>query len=173
MGYLFCLLALLVGVTKGYCGKKTSGYLETITDAMRVTTLRMFFCVLIGAALLLSSCGDGLFAKLNMMSLIVALVSGVSTAAFVVSWILSVKQGAYMLVEVFVMLGVIVPLLLSCWFLGETVTLTDLTGDYSDTTPTVENGRESRSTKSASAPIRCSAVSSRSSFSGPELLYTR
>ena len=128
MGYVFLGVALLAGITKAYCGKRTSGYIETAADAMRVSTLRMFFCVLIGTTVLLPSHGGDLFSNLNGTSLIIAFLSGLSTAVFVVCWILSVKQGAYMLVEIFVMLGVVVPLLLSHWFFGETVTLVHLFG---------------------------------------------
>ena len=33
MGYPFLLIALLDGVTKGYCSKKTSGHTKTVRDA--------------------------------------------------------------------------------------------------------------------------------------------
>ena len=34
MGYLFLMIALLAGATKGYCGKKTSGYTDNFGDAV-------------------------------------------------------------------------------------------------------------------------------------------
>ena len=58
----------------------------------------------------------------------VSAFSGISTAVFVVTWLMCVKNGVYMLVEVFLMLGVLVPLILSSIFLKETIQATDLIG---------------------------------------------
>jgi len=51
MGYLFLALALASGVTKGYCGKKTSFAIKSNSDSMIINTLRMLACILIGFAL--------------------------------------------------------------------------------------------------------------------------
>ena len=51
MGYLFIIIALLCGVTKGFCGKKTSGTLVNTSDAMMVNTVRMLACIFIGLAI--------------------------------------------------------------------------------------------------------------------------
>ena len=48
MGYLFLAAALAMGVTKGSCGKKTSGLVKETADALRMNTLRMLFCILFG-----------------------------------------------------------------------------------------------------------------------------
>ena len=52
MGYLFLLIALLAGVTKGYCGKKTSGYTNSLRDATLANIIRMMLCILIGFILI-------------------------------------------------------------------------------------------------------------------------
>ena len=52
MGYLFLTLALAAGVTKGYCGKKTSFAVRTNSDSMIMNLLRMLICIVIGFALL-------------------------------------------------------------------------------------------------------------------------
>ena len=39
LGYLFLALALLAGVIKGYCGKKSGGTLVLASDAMLVNTV--------------------------------------------------------------------------------------------------------------------------------------
>lgn len=48
IGYLFLGLALLCGVLKGYCGKRSSGTLVLASDALAVNTVRMLACILIG-----------------------------------------------------------------------------------------------------------------------------
>ena len=53
MGYLFLALSLLCGATKGFCGKKTSGFVREYKDAMFANFIRMLFCIAIGFALLL------------------------------------------------------------------------------------------------------------------------
>ena len=62
------------------------------------------------------------------MMLLISALSGVSTAAFVVTWLLSVRGSAYMLVEVFLMGGVTVPLLLSAIFWGEEISILQMLG---------------------------------------------
>lgn len=52
MGYLFLALALLAGSTKGYCGKKTSGFVREYKDAMFTNFVRMVLCILISFLLL-------------------------------------------------------------------------------------------------------------------------
>ena len=41
IGYLFLGLALLCGVLKGYCGKRSGGTLVFASDALAVNTVRM------------------------------------------------------------------------------------------------------------------------------------
>ena len=127
MGYLFLALALLAGGVKGYCGKKVSNAITLSSDSMVMNVLRMVLCVVIGFLLILiegdigSLAGDPIF-------LGIALFSGVSSAIFLVSWLLSVKSGAYMLVEVFLLLGVSVTIALCRIFFDERVTLRQTAG---------------------------------------------
>ena len=111
MGYLFVLIALLCGVVKGFCGKKSSGTLVHSSDAMLVNTVRMIACILIGFAMIAVG-GELGSLRVSPEFLLISAVSGIATAAFVVTWLLSVKQGAYMMVDVFLLIGVILPLLL-------------------------------------------------------------
>ena len=120
MGYLFVFVALLCGVTKGYCGKKTSGTLVNTSDAMMVNTVRMLACIFVGLAIMLFQ-GELSSLSASPTFLAVALLSGVSTAAFTVTWLLSVRQGAYIMVDVFLLIGVILPLLLCKFFYGESI----------------------------------------------------
>ena len=109
MGYLFVALALSAGVVKGYCGKKTSGYVSEPRDAAFANMVRMLICILIGFFVVLFSCGVSSLA-ISARVLWITALSGVGTALFVVSWLLAVRKGAYMLVDVFLLLGMVVPI---------------------------------------------------------------
>lgn len=109
MGYLFLFIALIAGVTKGYCGKKTSGFVSKYKDAMLANSLRMFLCVAIGLGMIIVNGGvSGL--KINSTTLLITLLSGVANSAFVVLWLIAVKNGAYMMLDVFCMLGILIPM---------------------------------------------------------------
>ena len=47
MGYVFLALALIAGATKGYCGKKTSGFVSGFRDSMLANMIRMLLCIAI------------------------------------------------------------------------------------------------------------------------------
>ena len=111
MGYLFLSVALAVGIAKGYCGKKTSFAISSNSDSMIMNVLRMCICILIGFLLIVAQ-NDIASLKTDGFTLLVTAISGVASAAFVVSWLLSVRTGAYMMVEVFLLIGVIVPIVL-------------------------------------------------------------
>ena len=122
MGYLFLSLALAAGVIKGYCGKRTGNAIAHSSDSMVMNGLRMGLCIIIGFALLLLQ-GEVSALAGDTALVWIALLSGVSTAAFVVAWLLSIRSGAYMMVEVFLLIGVIVPITLCRVFLNEPITL--------------------------------------------------
>lgn len=120
MGYLFLGMALLCGAAKGYCGKKTSGYIRSFDDSVTVSLFRMACCVLIGLCLVPAESGGTAF---SLPVLCIGMASGAATTVFVLSWILSVRTGSYMMVDIFLTSGVILPVL-ACHFLyGEELTL--------------------------------------------------
>ncbi len=127
MGYFFLGLALVAGLTKGFCGKKTSTAVVLDSDSMIMNVLRMCLCILIGFVLMLA---EGNLAALaaDGVTLAITALSGVASAAFVVSWLLSVRSGAYMMVEVFLLLGVLVPILLCRILFAEPITVFQLLG---------------------------------------------
>lgn len=127
MGYLFLGIALLCGTVKGYCGKRSTGTQTYASDALLINSVRMIFCVLIGLLMLLFGAGLGSL-HVERAVLLIALLSGVSTAIFVVTWLLSVRQGAYMMVDVFLLMGVILPLLLCRFLYDEPIKLTQYIG---------------------------------------------
>lgn len=126
-GYLFLLLALLSGSAKGYCGKRTSSYVREYKDALFANFVRMLLCIVISFGLV---CVQGNISQLAVSReiLLIALLSGIMTSVFVVSWLISVRSGAYMMLDVFLMLGVIVPLILSFILFGEEIRLNQWIG---------------------------------------------
>lgn len=111
MGYVFLVLALLCGLVKAYCGKRSSHAATSSYDAILINTVRMSLCILIGL-LLVCMDGSASIRDTTPQILLIALLGGVSTACFIVSWLLAVHSMAYMLVEVFVLGGTLLPLTL-------------------------------------------------------------
>ena len=120
MGYLFWTISLLAGVIKGYCGKMTSGYVQGYKDAMLANTVRMTLCVFLGLGLMAVN-GSLADIRPTVSVLAVSALSGIATSVSVVSWLISVKRGAYMMLDVFSMLGILIPLIAGKVFFGETV----------------------------------------------------
>lgn len=120
MGYLLVAISVLSGSVKGYCGKRTSDYVSEYKDAMLANTIRMGFCILIGFFTVLLQSGAAAF-KIDTSVLIITLISGISTSVFVVSWLISVKKGAYMMLDVFCMMSVVIPLIGGYIKFGEVV----------------------------------------------------
>lgn len=127
MGYLFLAISLLAGATKGYCGKMTSGYVQGYKDAMFANTIRMTFCIVIGLGMIFF---NGSISDIvpSASLLAVSALSGITTSVFVVCWLISVKKGAYMMLDVFLMLGVLVPLLAGKLFFDESIKTTQWIG---------------------------------------------
>ena len=127
MGYLFLAIALASGVTKGYCGKKTSYAIRSSSDSMIMNVLRMLLCIVIGFLLMLIQ-NDIASLKIDASVAWITAISGIASAAFVVSWLLSVKSGAYMMVEVFLLVGVVVPIALCRIFFDEKIGVLQILG---------------------------------------------
>ncbi len=128
MGYLFLAVALASGLIKGYCGKRTSGAVKGIADAMVINTLRMILCIVIGSGFVFAKTGGFSALKIDTTSMLICFISGLSVSVFVVSWIVAVRQSAYMLLDVFLMLGVILPLTLGNLLFDEKIRLIQLIG---------------------------------------------
>ncbi len=127
MGYLFLAISLFTGVTKGFCGKKTSGFANGFRDAVLVNIIRMLLCVAIGFVFVLF--GGGVITLIpNTSMMCLSLLAGVATAVFAVTWLLSVRVGAYMLVDIALMCSVFVPVIGSLIFLNEGITWQDIVG---------------------------------------------
>ncbi len=120
MGYLFLTVSLLAGAIKGFCGKKTSGFVKGYNGAFLMNSIRMLLCILFGFCLILLE-GNASFMIPTSKLLLVSALSGLTSAAFVVFWLISVRSGAYMMLDVFNMLGIFVPMILSRIFFSEEI----------------------------------------------------
>lgn len=127
MGYLYLFFALAFGLIKIYCGKRSSAAATCSYNAIIINTVRMILCVIIG--LLFVLIGKSLsLSVITAPFILIALICGISTAAFMVCWLLAVHSNAYMIVEVFVMGGTILPLILSAALYGERIGFIQIIG---------------------------------------------
>ena len=127
MGYMFLALSLAAGLAKGYCGKKMGSYAMGTTAPVLLNLIRMVLCALFGGILLIL-CGDAPALTLSADVLLISALSGVCTSFFVVSWLISVKKSAYMMLDVFLMLGTLVPMVLGRVFFSERIGVNSIIG---------------------------------------------
>lgn len=127
MGYLLLSISLFAGTLKGFCGKKTSSYTTGIGSAVFANMVRMLLCIVIGFLLILATEDLSILIP-DPKLLLIAALSGVSSAVFVVAWLICVKKSAYMMLDIFLMLGVLIPLAASSVFFSESVKLTQWIG---------------------------------------------
>lgn len=109
MGYLFLSISLFAGAVKGFCGKKTGTFASNVQSAVFLNLIRMSLCVIIGLIMVFAYKNIESL-SLNPTLLGISALSGISTALFVVTWLLSVRKSAYMMLDVFLMLGTLVPI---------------------------------------------------------------
>ena len=120
MAYLFLLIALLCGATKGFCGKKVSGYTPRFSDAALVSFLRMILCIGVGAVIVLAQ-GVVPFSDFGLSMFGTSVLSAVSTAGFVVLWLMAVRTGAYVMLDIAATAGMGVNIALCAAIFGEPV----------------------------------------------------
>lgn len=107
-------IAVLAGVTKGYSGKKTSNVTAHFYDAVYINVVRFGICALLGGVICLIWSGASSLKTTD--GLWVALISGFAQGAFVTTWLLAVRTGAYTMLDAFLTAGILVPTVL-CRFL--------------------------------------------------------
>lgn len=127
MGWLFAAISVLAGTTKGYCGKRTSGYVNEYREATLANCIRMMLCVLIGMGVVMLTEGASAF-KVDSVTLWIAVLNAVSNSAYVVFWLITVKKGAYMLLDVFQTIGLFIPTIGSALLFGEAIQLNHILG---------------------------------------------
>lgn len=122
MGYLFLSVSLLSGAVKGYCGKKLGGFAANTQSAVLLNLIRMVLCLVFALAIILFA-GEAGHLSLSPKLLLISALSGMGTSFFVVSWLLSVRKSAYMMLDVFLMLGTLVPMTLGYALFSEPVSV--------------------------------------------------
>ncbi|MBQ9965381.1 MAG: EamA family transporter [Clostridia bacterium] len=127
LGYAFLFLSLFSGSAKGYCGKRISGFVSGYKEAALTNFIRMLICCVVGVVIALAQSAS-LFGSLTPVFVLAAFLSGFSTAFFIISWLVAVKKGAIILLDVFILLGVGVSLLLCRIFLNESIGLYKILG---------------------------------------------
>lgn len=127
MGYLFIFTALLCGTVKGFFGKKISDKTSGLKSAVFSNFIRMLFCIPIG---LLFVCFDGSFSAMLVSKkiLLISAFSGVFTSIFIVSWLLAAQKSAYTSIDAFLSVGLLIPILFSRFFYGESITASQILG---------------------------------------------
>lgn len=127
MGYFFLVIALFTGATKGYCGKKTSQHTSGFGLSVFANVIRTLLCIVIGFIVILLE-GSVHFIIPGANLLLITTLSGISTAIFLVLWLILVRKSAYMLMDIFLMIGVLIPLVLSTRFFNESIRLSQWGG---------------------------------------------
>ncbi|MBE6810615.1 MAG: hypothetical protein E7521_06125 [Ruminococcaceae bacterium] len=126
MGYIFLFIAVFTGVAKGYCGKKTSNYVNTITDGLILQYTRLTLCMFIGICLFLLS--KNTF-QMNIPILFISMLNGIANASFLIAWLFAVKSGAYLFVDICLTAGgILIPCICGALFFDGKITLLQYIG---------------------------------------------
>lgn len=129
MGYLFLSISLLAGATKGYCGKKMGDFAANVQNATLLNLVRMILCTGLGM-LVVFAYKHTSYLTLNTTVIAISAISGISTSVFVVIWLISVRKSAYMMLDIFLMLGTLVPMISGYLAFGESITLNQWIGFF-------------------------------------------
>lgn len=130
MGYLFLAIAVFFGVAKGFFGKKTGNFVENTSISVFLSMIRLAFCVAFGILMLIPQFiqNGAEILKINGEVLFNSVISGVSNAAILVIWLLVIRQGALVLIDIFGLIGALVPLVYSNIFFDEPLKANHLIG---------------------------------------------
>lgn len=113
---LYLLCSVFTNALKGYSTKKISGDVVSFSDNVIINIYRNVLCVVIGFFYLLIFGGN---LGISALQLLTTAVAGVSMAVFLMSWLYSVKSGAYMMVSAFTSGSFIVPFVYALIFMDE------------------------------------------------------
>lgn len=120
--YLFLLIVIFSGAVKGYCGKMTSGYANTVRNASYINCVRFILCSVIG--FFTAFITNGSMPMLDLKGMLIAMLAGFMQMLFVITWITSVRSNAYTMTDVFLTISVLIPSVLSMiLYKGESITL--------------------------------------------------
>ena len=120
MGYLCIMISLLAGATKGYMGKKISNNVASYRQAAFINMFRMFICIAIGGLSFVVECSQSGFV-IDKEVIIYGCLMGITLSLFIITWLLAVQNGAFMLVSVAQMFGTVLTIVCSFLFLREPI----------------------------------------------------
>lgn len=123
---LFLFLAVLCGTIKGYFGKRISSFGDTASACVHMQLFRLVICAAVGGGMLLFRMPAVVIAEPG--EVLVDLLSGVSTAVFVISWTLAAHSDAYMLVTACNTAAFLVPMLFGFFFFDESISGKQIAG---------------------------------------------
>ena len=127
MVYVIVAIALVCLTIKGYCGKRTGGYIENTGDSYLFNLLRMIFCVGIGGIFVFAEGAQHALAIEHKM-IWICVLAGVSNAVFLVGWLLAIQKNTMVSVDVSLTLGSIIPAVLCAILFGEEISLFKMLG---------------------------------------------
>jgi drug/metabolite transporter (DMT)-like permease len=130
MGYLFLAFAVGGNLLKAFSGKKTSGFMKTILDAFSFSTIRLGLSALFGIFFMLPDLfRNGLSVMaLDLNLLPTYLLSAIANAGMVITWLLFIRSGVLVLMDVSALCGCLIPLILSRIFYFELIKPTHIIG---------------------------------------------
>ena len=117
--WIMLILAVFANALKGFCSKKLSGVAHSLYDNVVINFFRAALCSIIGFFILILS--NQSFA-LTGRELLFCAVSGLSMTVFQLAWLLSLKNGAYMMVSAFSSASFIIPCIVGFTMLGDEIT---------------------------------------------------
>lgn len=112
MGYLYLFISLITGATKGLFGKKVSTLVTGTRGAAVTNLIRMVLCSLISILLLLTGIEKASLVP-DLPAILIGISAGIFLSLFTITWLLAVQKGAFVLISVAQMFGVVVTLLCS------------------------------------------------------------
>lgn len=130
MGYLFLSLALGGNILKAFCGKKTSSFMKTVSDAFSFSSIRLGLSALFGIFFMIPDLlKNGLeLLAFDIELLPTFLLSAVANVGMVITWLIVVRSGVLVLLDVSALCGLLLPLILSQIFYAENIETNHIIG---------------------------------------------
>ena len=126
-GLLLTFLSAFSSVCKGLAGKRSSRDVATLPDVFMTNAIRMSLCTVIGLAVVLVTQGASALAVCPA-TLWSALLYAFALASNVTLWIICIRVTAYIHLDIFGAMNIVVSILLCLLFLGESATLLQIVG---------------------------------------------
>lgn len=128
IGYIFLFINVLIGVSKGFCGKKSSEYITGVTDGLILQSIRVILCVIIGGCLFLFSNESS---QIDKIVIFISFLNGLANATFLLSWLFAVRSGAYLFVDVCLTAGgILIPCFAGAIFFDGSITTIQYIGIF-------------------------------------------